>query len=101
MKILTISGFLAVALLATPMAQAGVDVAANQATNSKKARLADKPVQSLTGSAIPARVTTKRFPSTVGGSPLLVLDSDDLSRSGATTVTGMLRNIPGITVSRR
>ncbi|HEY5753011.1 MAG TPA: hypothetical protein VIT21_07675 [Chthoniobacterales bacterium] len=99
-KFLTISSFLAVALLAAPLTQAGVDVAGNQAAISKKARSADKPVESLTGSALPMRVTAKRYPSTVGGSPVLVLGEEDLSRSGAITVTGMLRNIPGISVRR-
>jgi outer membrane receptor for Fe3+-dicitrate len=94
MKILTVSSLLAVAaLLAAPLTQAGVDVAQ---ASSKKARLSNKPVQTLTGSAIPARVTTKRYPSTVGGSPLLVLGGSDFSRSGATSVTGMLKNVPGV-----
>lgn len=78
-----------------------MDVAGNQIASNKKARSAEKPVQLLTGSAIPSRVAGVKYPSTVAGSPLLVLTRDDLSRSGAISVTGMLKNVPCITIRRR
>lgn len=80
------------------MALAGVDMSA--VSKQCGTRKAQPKKQIVTGSHIPRQVTGDDS-ETTGASPVDVITRQDIARSGSNSVTGVLRNYPGITIRRR